>query len=392
MTSSRYYSLDVFRGATVALMILVNNPGSWGHIYPPLKHAPWHGATPTDLVFPFFLFAVGNAMAFVIPRLRSAATQQGDGLFWRKVLKRTLLIFGIGLFLNWSPFVKWEGESLVGKEWANIRILGVLQRIALAYFFASVIVYYGRARGAFLAGATLLLLYWFICWWLGDPADPYSLNGYFGTAVDKSVLGENHMYKGEGVPFDPEGITSTIPSIVQVIFGFLVGQYIQQKGKNAEMLSNLFVAGLVLVLAGLAWGLVFPINKKIWTSSYVVYTSGLAIVTIGVMIHLLEFRKAKGRWSRFFDVFGKNPLFIFVLSGFLPRVLALMRWQDGLLPEGKPKYTSPLPWFYNNICQPVAGWINDDQRLASFLYALAMIAFYWAIVYVLDKRKIYIKV
>lgn len=384
----RYYSLDVFRGATVALMILVNNPGSWGHIYPPLKHAGWHGATPTDLVFPFFLFAVGNAMAFVMPRFQ----QKGDAFFWRKVLKRTLLIFAIGLFLNWSPFVRWDGEDLVGKTWENIRILGVLQRIALAYFFAAVIIYYAKARGAFVIGATLLLLYWFLCWWLGDPADPYSLQGYFGTAVDKNVLGESHMYKGEGVPFDPEGITSTLTSIVQVIFGYLVGQYIQQKGRNTDMLSNLFVAGLILVLAGLAWGLVFPINKKIWTSSYVLYTTGLAILTLGVMIHLLEFRRASGAWSRFFDVFGKNPLFIFVLSGFLPRVLGLFRWTDSISAGGKPVYTSPLPWFYNNICKPVAGWINDDPRLGSFLYAISMIVFYWLIVYVLDKRKIYIKV
>ncbi len=384
----RYYSLDVFRGATVALMILVNNPGSWGFIYPPLKHAPWHGCTPTDLVFPFFLFAVGNAMSFVMPRFE----QQGPAFFWKKVIKRTLLIFAIGLFLNWSPFIKWDGENLVGKSWETIRIFGVLQRIALAYFFASVIVFYAKARGAFFIGALVLLLYWFICWWLGNPADPYSLEGYFGTIIDKNILGENHMYKGEGVPFDPEGITSTLPAIVQVIFGFLAGQYIQQKGKNTEMLSNLFVSGLILVLAGLTWDYAFPINKKIWTSSYVIYTTGLAILTIGVMIHLLEFKKAAGIWSRFFDVFGKNPLFIFVLSGFLPRVLGLLRWTDHFTPEGKPVYTSPLPWLYENVCKPIANLITSDQRLSSFIYAVLMIMFYWLIVYVLDRKKIYIKV
>jgi len=385
---NRYYSLDVFRGATVALMILVNNPGSWAHIYPPLQHAPWHGCTPTDLVFPFFLFAVGNAMAFVMPRFQ----QEEPSFFWKKVIKRTVLIFAIGLFLNWSPFVKWDGENLVAKTWESIRILGVLQRIAIAYFFASVIVYYAKGRGAFVAGATVLLVYWFLCWWLGNSPDPYSLSGYFGTAVDKTVLGENHMYKGEGVPFDPEGITSTLPAIVQVIFGYLVGQYIQQKGKNTNMLSNLFVAGLVLAVAGLAWHLAFPINKKIWTSSYVVYTTGLAILTIGVLIHLLEFRNAAGKWSRFFDVFGKNPLFIFVLSGFLPRVLALLRWTDHSSPEGKPVYISPLPWFYEHICKPLAGFVNDDPRLSSLIYAVVTILFYWLIVYILDRKKIYVKV
>jgi predicted acyltransferase len=383
-SATRYYSLDVFRGATVALMILVNNPGSWGHIYSPLEHATWHGCTPTDLVFPFFLFAVGNAMAFVMPRFE----QKGPAAFWRKVITRTLLIFGIGLFLNWSPFIKWDGNHLVGKPWENVRILGVLQRIALSYFFASVIVYYAKARGAFVIGGIILFLYWMLCWWLGNSSDPYSLPGYFGTAIDKMVLGESHMYKGEGVVFDPEGLTSTPTAIVQVIFGFLVGQYIQLKGKNTDMLSNLFVAGLIMVVAGFLWDLSFPINKKIWTSSYVVYTTGLAVLTIGVLIHLLEFRNAKGAWSRFFDVFGKNPLFIFVLSGFLPRVLALLRWVDHYSPEGKPVYTSPFPWFYENVCKPV----STDLKMGSLLYAICMIIFFWSIVYILDRKKIYIKV
>ena len=165
---NRYYSLDVFRGATVALMILVNNPGSWSHIFGPLQHAPWHGVTPTDLVFPFFLFAVGNAMAFVMPRFEAAGASE----FWKKVIKRTLLIFGIGVLLHWSPFVKWDGEELVGKSWENVRILGVLQRIALCYFFASVIVFYGKTKGAYIIGMAILLLYWYVCYALGTDGDP----------------------------------------------------------------------------------------------------------------------------------------------------------------------------------------------------------------------------
>lgn len=180
--TQRYYSLDVFRGATVAFMILVNNPGTWSHIFSPLRHAPWHGITPTDLVFPFFLFAVGNAMAFVMPALR----QGGDAIFWKKIIKRTLLIFLIGLFLNWFPFVRWsEGELMtIGWTWTNsdgvlsgIRILGVLQRIALCYFFASIIVYYAKPRGAFLASIIILLVYWILCL-IGNPTDPYSLEGW----------------------------------------------------------------------------------------------------------------------------------------------------------------------------------------------------------------------
>ena len=382
--NQRYYSLDVFRGATVALMILVNNPGSWANIFGPLKHAPWHGATPTDLVFPFFLFAVGNAMAFVMPRFEQA----GPAVFWKKVIKRTVLIFAIGLFLNWSPFVKWEGESIVAKTWENIRILGVLQRIALCYFFASVIVFYAKTRGAFVISGILLLLYWLICLLLGAPGDPYSLTGWFGTQIDINLLGVTHIYKGEGVPFDPEGLPSTVAAVVQVIFGFLVGQYIQQKGKSYEMLSNLLIAGLVLVFTGYCWDMVFPINKKIWTSSYTLYTTGLAILVLSTLIYLIEFKENKGAWGRFFDVFGKNPLFIFVLSGFLPRVLGMFRWVDHVSPEGKNVYTSAFPWFYQHICKDIA----TDLRVGSLVYALCMILMYWSIVYLLDKKKIYVKV
>ncbi len=384
MTKERYYSLDVFRGATVALMILVNNPGSWSNTFSPLSHASWHGCTPTDLVFPFFLFAVGNAMSFVMPKL-----QQGDSSeFWKKVVKRTILIFLIGLFLNWSPFVKWSDTGLVFKPWENVRILGVLQRIALCYFFASVIIYYGKSRMALFIGMMILVIYWVLSFALGVPGHPYSLSGYFGNAIDFNVLGISHIYKGEGVPFDPEGLTSTLPAIVQVIFGYLVGEYIQLKGKNFEMLAKLLLTGVILVLVGYIWDFSFPINKKIWTSSYVFYTSGLAIITLSMFIYLLEFNNAKGKWSQFFDVFGKNPLFIFVLSGFLPRVLALLRWVDHVDEKGEPVYTNALPWFYQHVCKDIA----SDLRIGSLLYALCIIAFMGTIAYLLDIKKIYIRV
>ena len=384
MNQQRYYSLDVFRGATVALMILVNNPGSWGHIFSPLQHANWHGCTPTDLVFPFFLFAVGNAMSFVMPKLALVTANE----FWKKVIKRTTLIFLIGLFLNWSPFFKWSGNQLIFKTWENIRILGVLQRIALCYFFASIIIYYGKSRISLFVGMMILVIYWILNILLGAQGNPYSLSGYFGNSIDQLILGVSHIYKGEGVPFDPEGLISTLPAIVQVILGFLVGEYIQAKGKNFEMVSQLLLTGVVLVLAGYIWDFSFPINKKIWTSSYVLYTSGLAMITLGMFIYLLEFKEAKGKWSQFFDVFGKNPLFIFVLSGFLPRVLALLRWTDHINDNGEKVYTSALPWFYENVCKN----INNDLRVGSFVYALCFIAFMFSLAYLLDKKKIYIKV
>ncbi len=409
--NNRYYSLDVFRGATVCLMILVNNPGSWGHIYAPLEHASWHGCTPTDLVFPFFLFAVGNAMAFVIPKLQ----QQGATIFWKKVLKRFALIFLIGLFLNWSPFVMYVNDNLVGKGWTwlnqngetinGIRILGVLQRIAICYLFASIIAFYLKPKLAFVVCAIILMLYWWVSYAFGN-GDPYSISGFVGTQIDLKILTATHMYKGEGQPFDPEGLFSTIPAIVQVVFGYFTGIYIRAKGKNFEMLSNLFVAGTILMFAGYMWDMVFPMNKKIWTSSYVLFTTGLALIVIGVFIYLLEFRKTNNTnastendklvefensytpwWSSFFNVFGKNPLFIFVLSGFLPRVVGLFRWVS-TVDDGGKRYTSFFPWFYETICKPISNNLNNG----SLLYALIIIAFYWFIAYMLDKKKIYIKV
>lgn len=394
----RFYSLDVFRGATIALMILVNNPGSWSYIYSPLEHAEWHGLTPTDLVFPFFLFAVGNAFAFVMPRLQAG----GASAFWKKIIKRSLLIFLIGLFLQWMPFFRWSGDALVFKTWTwigpggnlqGIRIPGVLQRIAVAYFFASIIIYFFKIRGSFLVACLLLLGYWMLTYVM-NPADPYSIWGWFGTDVDKAVFGEAHMYHGEwrnGKPlaFDPEGLMSSFGPVAQVIFGYLCGHYIVTKGKNAQMVNGLFVAGALLMVLGYAWGLGFPVNKKIWTSSYVVLTTGMAATIIAVMIYLIELKGKKGWLAKFFDVFGKNPLFIFFLSGFIPRLFGLIRIPAGAGSDGNPLFTSPLPWFYQHICRPV---FPDHLKMGSLLYAIIWIVVMWLIVYWMDRKKIYIKV
>jgi predicted acyltransferase len=264
----------------------------------------------------------------------------------------------------------------------------VLQRIALCYFFGSVIVHFFKVRGAFVVSAILLFGYWFLCL-AGNINDPYSLAGWFGTNIDKAILGENHLYKGEGVPFDPEGVMSTFAAIVQVIFGFLVGNYILQKGKTAEMLNGLFVAGCVLIVTGLAWGMFFPLNKKIWTSSYTIYTTGLATLVLSVLIYLIEFKNIKGAWTRFFDVFGKNALFIFVLSGVLPRLMGLIRINNGVSDTGKSKFLNPFSWFYDNVCKLI---LPIEPKLGSFIYALCFIGMMWFFAWLLDKKKIYIKV
>lgn len=364
-------------------MILVNNPGSWAHIYAPLEHAPWHGCTPTDLVFPFFLFAVGNALAFVMPGLEKA----GNAAFLKKVFTRGLAIFAIGLLLNWFPFIKWSGDHLVVKAWATVRILGVLQRIALAYVLAAIIVYYGRIRGAFVIGAVILLGYWALCFLAGDPGDPYSLQGYFGTAIDKSILGVAHMYKGEGVAFDPEGLASTLPAAVQVILGYLVGNYILQKGKTYEMISGLFVVGCILIFAGFCWDMIFPINKKIWTSSFVLYTTGLATLVLCVMIYVIEMPGRRNALTEFFNVFGKNALFIFMISGILPRIYGLIRIQDGMDEKGAARFKSLSGWAYDHLFAPAFGMLNG-----SLAYAIFTILLMWSFCYLLDRKKIYIKV
>jgi predicted acyltransferase len=309
----------------------------------------------------------------------------GEAVFWKKMMKRTALIFLIGLFLNWWPFVRWTDGDLSFIHWVNpadptkgVRVLGVLQRIALCYFFASVFIYYLGLRKAFYTGLVLLLAYWVLCY-ATNPADPFSLQGWFGTGIDKKILGIAHMYKGEGVPFDPEGLMSTIPAIVVVIFGYMAGEYIRQKGKNFEMVSGLFASGVALLLTGFCWDMVFPINKKIWTSSFTVYTSGLAFITIATMIYLIEFKNARGALTRFFDVFGKNALFVFSLSAFLPKLLSLVRLGDGV-----------NPW--NFLYVKIFATIPADPRIGSLLYALCVISFMWFICWWMDRKKIYIKV
>jgi predicted acyltransferase len=381
--SNRFPSLDVFRGATVALMILVNNPGSWAHIYPPLAHAPWHGATPTDLVFPFFLFAVGNAMAFVLPRFEGAPASD----FWGKVGSRAFLIFSIGLLLNWFPFVRYDADGeLVAKAFGKLRILGVLQRIALCYFLAAAAIRLLGDRGAAYASVATLIAYWGVCLAFGQPGDPYSLEGWFGTPIDKALLGEDHLNRGEGVPFDPEGLMSTLPATVQVVIGYLAGRYIVRKGPRWEMLGNLFAVALLLIFAGFCWHLAFPINKKIWTSSYVLYTGGLAMATLGFAIWLIEFHGRTGAWCRFFQVFGRNPLFIFVLSGVVAKCYALFRISD-VTSEGKPVVRGLGAWMYEHLFSPAFGPMNG-----SLLYAIAHIIVFWAVCHWLDRKKIYIRV
>jgi len=370
--STRYLSLDVLRGLTVALMIVVNTPGNWGAIYAPFKHAAWHGFTITDLVFPTFLFVVGNAISFSIRKLKDA----GDTAFLLKIFKRTLIIFGIGLFLNYFPFIEYNNGELVFKNILNLRIWGVLQRIAVCYFIGSLIVYYFNTRGAIAISVIFLLAYWAILYYFGTAGDPYSLEGNAVTPVDLALLPAKNLYQGFGISFDPEGFLSTFPAVVNVVLGFLAGKFIKEAGNNISTVSKLAGTGILMLIVAQIWDTYFPINKPIWTSSYVLYTVGWDLLIISVLMLVIEIFSIK-KWTYFFEVFGKNPLFIFALSGMLIRLIYLIRIEA--VPLGSIIYTNLF-----------VSWLEDKN--ASLLFAITYMLLLWLIGYVMDKRKIYIKV
>jgi predicted acyltransferase len=374
----RSAALDALRGAAVALMILVNNPGSWQHIFPPFEHAAWHGWTPTDLVFPFFLFAVGASMAFALDE-RAAARD-----FWPKVLRRAAIIFALGLVLNAAPFVRWsDAGDLVARDLDRLRVMGVLQRIALAYLGAAVVVRAVGLRRAWKAAALLLLGYWAACVALANGADPYSLEGFFGTALDRALLGAAHLYPGEGVPFDPEGLGSTPGAIAQVLLGAAAGRWLKRGPVDAALALRLFVAAALLLALGYVWSLGMPLNKKLWTSSYVVHTTGLALATLALLVVALDLRGGRrGAAATLAVAFGRNALLVFFLAGLLPRLLGLIRWREG------EAWTSPLRWAYEHGFAALPG----DPRVGSLAYALAVLALFAALAVALDRRRWYWRV
>ena len=361
--TKRLIALDAFRGITIATMIMVNTPGSWGSIYSPLRHADWHGCTPTDLVFPFFLFIVGVAMWF--------SFQKFNGIFNTpaalKILKRTALIFIIGLALNAFPFAI---------DYSKLRILGVLQRIALAYGFGAILCLWLTPKKLIYSSIVLLLGYWLILF-VGSSGNPYELETTIARTIDIALLGENHVWHGKGIPFDPEGLLSTIPSIVTVILGYLTGKTIQQSSSQDKAVLNLFLYGIPLIAAAMVWDYWFPINKSLWTSSYVLYTAGLAMVMLAFFIWLIDVKKY-GKWAHPFVVFGTNPLFVYALS---------ILWVKTISKIPSEAYGNGYSWLYQSVFVPIAGNMNG-----SLLFAVSHIVVFWLILLILYKKKIFIKI
>jgi predicted acyltransferase len=368
----RFTALDVFRGMTVCFMIIVNTPGNGATTFAPLLHARWHGFTPTDLVFPSFLFAVGNAMSFVRGRNLSLSPSQ----VWARILKRTALIFLLGYLMYWFPFVHWDQQhQLAGNPIATTRIFGVLQRIALTYCVAALLTYYLSWRRALLVSVIGLFVYWALLLLFGDAGQELTLLGNAVLKLDVWLVGENHLYRGEGLPFDPEGLLSTLPAIANVTAGYAVGRYWQKKGVNYEALAKLLLIGCALLATAYVWDLFFPVNKKLWTSSFVVLTVGLDCIILSALVYVIEVRR-QNRWTYFFQVFGRNPLFIYLLSELAVILLFFFRVGDESL----------FATIYQTVFEPVGPY------LGSLLFALTFMLFCWSIGFLLDKLRIYIRV
>jgi predicted acyltransferase len=371
MTKERILSLDVFRGITVAAMILVNNPGDWGNVYPPLLHAHWNGCTPTDLIFPFFIFIVGMSIHFAYEsKLTEGLTQK---IFW-KITKRALIIFTLGILLAWFP-------TFALQKLSTLRILGVLQRISIVFFFCSII-YFKTNWLAQIRAASILLVGYFILMTLvpvpeiGEASLEPETN--LGAWLDRFLL-NGHLWS-QSKTWDPEGLFSTLPAIATGIIGMLAGKLFSTIEKPEVKTTWFFFTGGVLIVAGLAWGLFFPINKSLWTSSYVLYTAGIAMQFFAFCYWIIDVQGWK-KWSTPFTYYGMNAIFVFVASGALAKILIRTKIGEG------ESHTSLWGYIYKNV---YASWLPPKD--ASLAFAVTLILFFLAILWWMFKKKIFIKV
>jgi predicted acyltransferase len=367
---NRLVSLDVFRGITIAGMVLVNNPGTWSAIYWPLAHAQWHGWTPTDLIFPFFLFIVGVAIPLAFGRRVEAGGAKRD--LYIKVVRRTLIIFALGLFLNGFPYF----------HLSDIRIPGVLQRIAVCYLFASLIFLTTRWRMQLIIAIGLLILYWFLMTKLHAPgffAGDLSKEGSLASWIDRAVFGP-HIWK-QGKVYDPEGILSTIPAIATTLFGVLTGQWLRSERTALQKLTGLFVAGAICVAIGWSWNAFFPINKSLWTSSYVFFTGGLALQLLALCYWLVDI-KGYRRWAWPFVVFGVNAIALFVGTGLMAKLMGLIK-----IPQADGRTISSQGWIFRSV---FLSWAPPIR--ASLAYAISFILLWLFLMWLLYRKRIFIKV
>ncbi|MEP2023581.1 MAG: DUF5009 domain-containing protein [Reichenbachiella sp.] len=363
MTKDRLLSLDVFRGLTIAAMILVNDPGSWSYVYSPLLHAKWHGCTPTDLIFPFFLFMVGMAVSLGSPKSGEARVQ-----ITKKILKRTLYLILIGLFLNGFPYF----------ELSTLRFPGVLQRIGLVFFAIALMHHYVSSKGQVIIGTSLLIGYWVLISFIpvpgiGEPNVMPDTN--FAAWFDRLFL-SGHMWSISKT-WDPEGLLSTIPAIGTGLLGIFAGQLLFKAEDKTDGLIKVFVLGNLLIVLALMWEMDFPINKSLWTSSFVLYTGGIAMNCFGVLYWLLDILKYRTKITFPFEVFGSNAITAYALSGILASLF-------GIIPLANSSIHQVL---FDGLVD-----IFDNNHFASLIYAIAFVTLCYLPVFILYKKKIFIKV
>lgn len=373
-SSSRLLSLDAFRGATILGMILVNNPGSWGALYPPLAHADWLGWTPTDLVFPFFLFIMGTAVAYAMRKYRHGAVV--DAAAYRRIARRTLTLIALGLAIGLFGrlcAIIWQGAD--GWHLDTLRWPGVLQRIGLVYCAVSLVALHLDVRKQVALAAALLLGYWAMLAWLPtdvDPAERITPTGNVVRAVDLAVIGKNHMYtQATTEPTEPEGLLSTLPAIVTGLAGYWAGLAIQRRGAAWRTVVLLAVAGAVVAAAGLAWDVWFPISKKLWTSSFVLLTAGLASVCLAAFLAVFDVLGFR-RLARPLEIVGVNAIFAYVGSGLLARL-----W--GSIPVGERS-------LHDAVYEAVFLGPIGNAKLASLACALATVGLWWIILALMARR------
>lgn len=387
----RLLSLDVLRGITIAGMIMVNNPGTWGTMYAPLKHAQWDGLTPTDLVFPFFMFIMGVSTFLSLSKFNFQCSAD----FLKKLIKRSAIIFLIGMAIGWFSIVcystfnigdttqtMWQRFVSNVFPYERIRILGVMQRLSLSYFFASLIIVTVPMKHIVKVIAGILVSYFLIL---------FFGNGFVLSedniiaVVDRAVLGVNHMYKetlpdGARIAFDPEGLLSTIPCVAHVLIGFMCGKLMKDNPDINAKVEKLLLWGTIMAFGGMLLSYGCPINKKIWSPTYVLVTCGFASQLLGILIWIIDI-KGKNKWSVFFETFGVNPLFMYVMGGFLAILFGSIRFWSG------DEIVSVKGFIFNAFQS-----FSPDVYFASFLYSVFFVAINWLIGSYLYRHKIYIKI
>ncbi len=381
--ASRSLAIDVFRGITITAMILVNNPGSWQYVYPPLLHAEWHGMTPTDVIFPFFVFIVGLSICFSQQQMQKRGVARSKQLV--KIAKRTVYLFTLGLFLAVffyrfnDPNYSWWQDRI-----ETIRILGVLQRLALVFACCAVLSIFLTKRMLFVVSVLLLAFYtgFMLLMPYSDGSQTFSGQLAFGNSfaayLDHLLLGPAHVYYASATPFsfDPEGVFSTVPAVVSGLSGVLIGHLLMAQSSQRLKIKQLLLIGICLSLSGWALHFVHPINKALWTAPFVIATSGLACLSLVVLMWLLD-EKHYRAWSAPFIVFGANSLLFFMFSGVVARILIMIPVHDQSL-QG---------WLFECVYQPVFGNYNG-----SLAYAISFLIVSYVVFYALYKRNIFWKV